>query len=209
MKSERDRCIALAGIYQAAELAALIARTGELLEQPMQASIGSLLKVDADSVSDVYGGLSGIRLGLQALSEQLAGGAPQNPEPSRYVITLIHLERQLAKQEEMLQALRRGIESAEQRLQHYPLLHSNLLAQFADLYSSTISHLKPRIMVSGEPLHLQNPEQVNRIRSLLLAGIRSAMLWRQCGGGRFQLLLKRKSFLLQSQHLLNEITEQA
>ncbi len=206
MKNERDRCIALAGIYQAAELASRIARRGELLEGPMEASIGSLLKIDAPSVSAIYDGLAGVRFGLEVMREQLSGASPGNPDPSRYVITLMHLERQLAKQPDMLQKLRSGIELAQQRHQHYPLLHNNLLAQFADLYSETISQLKPRIMVAGDPLHLQNPDQANRIRALLLAGIRSAMLWRQCGGGRFQLLFRRRAFLLQSQYLLDQIT---
>jgi high frequency lysogenization protein len=44
--------------------------------------------------------------------------------------------------------------------------------------------LSPRIMVNGDPAHLNNPENANRIRALLLAGIRAAMLWRQSGGGR-------------------------
>ena len=48
-------------------------------------------------------------------------------------------------------------------------------------------------MVSGEPHHLSDPKNANKIRALLLAGMRSAVLWRQLGGNRLQLLLARKT----------------
>ena len=84
----------------------------------------------------------------------------------------------------------------------------NILAGLADIYSTTISTLSPRIMVRGEPLHLQNPENINRIRALLLAGIRSAMLWRQCGGRRLQILLGRKRLWRISDDLMRRAQEQ-
>ena len=106
---------------------------------------------------------------------------------------------------EMLQEIGRGIDLATDRLEHFNLLHPNIIAQLADIYASTISTLKPKIMIHGEPLHLQNPENANRIRALLLAGIRSAMLWRQCGGGRFQVIFGRKRLLKEVHLLLTEI----
>ena len=42
---------------------------------------------------------------------------------------------------------------------------------------------------------MQQPEVANRVRTLLLAGIRSATLWRQVGGHRWQLLFQRKKLL--------------
>jgi len=40
--------------------------------------------------------------------------------------------------------------------------------------------------------YLQNEYVSNRIRSLLLAGIRSAVLWHQLGGRRWRLIVYRK-----------------
>jgi high frequency lysogenization protein len=50
-------------------------------------------------------------------------------------------------------------------------------------------------MVRGEPNYLQNPDNQNRIRALLLAGIRAAWLWRQMGGNRWRILFGRQQFL--------------
>ncbi len=46
--------------------------------------------------------------------------------------------------------------------------------------------------MQGEPALLKNAEVANRIRALLLAGIRAAVLWRQVGGSRLKLLFGRK-----------------
>jgi high frequency lysogenization protein len=57
--------------------------------------------------------------------------------------------------------------------------------------------------VRGDPLHLQNPDNQNRVRALLLAGIRAAMLWRQVGGTRWQILLKNKQILADARRYLD------
>ncbi|MCG8433413.1 MAG: DUF489 family protein, partial [Gammaproteobacteria bacterium] len=80
--------------------------------------------------------------------------------------------------------------------------HDNVLANLADTYVNTIGTLRPRVLVNGEHGHLQNPRNVNLIRALLLAGIRSATLWYQCGGSRWNLLFSRRSFLAAADELL-------
>ena len=57
-------------------------------------------------------------------------------------------------------------------------------------------------MVSGEHMHLSKPENANRIRALLLAGIRAAVLWRQSGGNWFSLMLRRKSLAEETRRIL-------
>ena len=49
---------------------------------------------------------------------------------------------------------------------------------------------------------LQNPRNAERIRALLLAGIRSATLWRQLGGNRWQLFFSRRKILKDAYALL-------
>lgn len=205
MKSDRDRCIALAGVFQAANMAAKIAEQGIVDTQSMEASIHSLFEIDADSVDSVYGGLQGVESGLRLIQQQLGEKRSDNVLVTQYVIALLHLERKLSKNRAMQQQIQEGIRSAEARIAHFHLLHTNIIAQLADIYTQTISTLKPRIMVKGEPLHLQNPDNVNRIRALLLAGIRSAMLWRQCDGGRWQVIMGRKKIAEQARRLLHII----
>jgi len=80
--------------------------------------------------------------------------------------------------------------------------HDLQAERIAGLYSKTISTISPRIVVNGRPQHLQVQRTVNWIRALLFSGLRSAVLWRQLGGGRFSLMFGRKKMLEQAQTLL-------
>lgn len=207
MKSERERIIALAAVFQAAGLAAQIARSGMADSAAMESSVYSLFQTHPDSVEAVFNGISGISTGAQLILNQIKYKSSQTHDMdiTRYVMTLLHLERKLAKKPAMLDTIGAGIQRAAERLEHFPMLHGNILAQLAELYAETISTLQPRIMIHGEPLHLQNPENVNKIRTLLLAGIRSAMLWQQCGGSRLQILFGRRRLEANAQKLVHEI----
>ena len=58
----------------------------------------------------------------------------------------------------------------------------------SDPYSST---LRPRVMVQGQARYLEDTVNADRVRALLLAGVRSTVLWRQCGGTRLKLVFGR------------------
>lgn len=81
--------------------------------------------------------------------------------------------------------------------------HTTVIAALADLYQETVSTFSFRIQVSGEPRYLQNQDNANKIRSLLLAGLRSAILWEQVGGKRWHLLIFRKQICKAAKNLLN------
>lgn len=203
MKTHRDRCIALAGIFQVAELVSRIAHRGMADSSAVECSIYSLFQVDPESVDAVYGGLSDLSTGLRILSTLFEIEKSRSREISRHVISLFILEKKLSKNSRLLKQMADGIKTTTERLDHFPMLHQNIVAGLAELYTETISNLSPRIMVEGEPVHLQNPDNVNRIRALLLAGLRSAMLWRQCGGGRLHLIFNHKKYSQTAHELLN------
>lgn len=181
--------IALAGVFQAADLVRQVARRGMADTSASEASISSLFKIDADSAADVFGGVAGVAMGLRLLKTHWNREGGRNSETLRYALNLLRLERKASRNLAMMKAIAEGIEAAGRQRDHFPLLHANVLARLASIYSGTISTLSPRIMVKGEPLHLENPENVNRVRALLLSGIRSAVLWRQMGGRGYQLIL--------------------
>lgn len=201
-KTDQDRVIALAGAMQAADLVRNIARRGQSQADDFTTCMDSLLQIDAPSSIDVYGGLQRLLTGLRLLEQQLHN--PQDMELTRYAATLLRLERKLSRRQDLLEVLSTGIQDIIRNLAHFPVTHSNTIARFADLYLQTISTLSPRIMVSGVQAHLNNPENANRIRALLLAGVRSAMLWRQCGGSRWSLLLRRNVLLRETRLLLTQ-----
>jgi high frequency lysogenization protein len=98
----------------------------------------------------------------------------------------------------MQDAVRRGIEATREQMKFFEAaengetLHPRLVEKLAELYTQTISTLTPRIMVNGEHGHLSNPSIAAKVRAALFAGIRSAFLWHQLGGNRWQLLFSRK-----------------
>jgi high frequency lysogenization protein len=188
-----DRTLAFAGILQALQLVQLTAYGKPCDLMSMQASLGSILVVDADSVEAVYGGIDKLRPGLLLLKAQLVGGQRKpDAELSRYLVTLLHLERKLSKRPDLLDCLGSGIERAQTQAEHFDVVHDNLVASLADLYTNTVSTLQPRIMVNGQPERLSDTSVANRVRALLLAAMRSAVLWRQCGGTRIGLIFERK-----------------
>ena len=198
-RSLRNQVLALAGIFQSAFLVQQLARTGRTDTEALHASIQSVLALDAPDVEAVYGGVQGVRLGLELLSTKLSGKSkPADMEMARYVVAMVQLEGALRRRPAMLEDLRKGIDNARTQMKFFENetpaegTHPRLMEKFAQLYSETISTLSPRILVSGEHGHLANPAIAAKVRAALLAGIRSAVLWRQLGGRRWQLLFSRR-----------------
>jgi high frequency lysogenization protein len=202
IKTISNQAIALAGLSQAVYLVQQIAKRGAADEADLETSIRSVLKIDADDVLDVYGGRPAIATGLKLLEKQLGGRDSLDPEQARYAASLIFLENKLARQPDLLEAIRRGIENVTKQTEPFPLLHENVFAGLAEVYQNTVSRLTPQIVVSGEKAYLGNPANANRIRSLLLAGIRSVVLWRQCGGSRWTFLFQRGKLQKATRELL-------
>lgn len=202
-KTITDKTLALAGVFQNAALVAQAARQGGVEHVHMEAAVRSLFVRNPGATLDVYGDLGALRLGLRTLVQQLeATEGERDLEITRYVVSLLHLERKLAKRKDLLNTIADGLDEAERQLNHFHITHDNVIAKLADVYVNTVSTLQPRIMVSGEHGHLQNPDNANRVRALLLSGIRSAVLWNQCGGTRSQLLFRRKALLTEARRLL-------
>ena len=201
--SDRDLVIALAGMFQATGQVQSLARDGKIDHDALEPLLNSLFKIDADDSEDVYGGVHRLARGLHLLENQLR--QPKDMETTRYTLSLLVLERKLSKQPRLLLQIRENLDQAAQALRDFSPTHENIIARLAETYTRTISTLKPRIMVNGAHQHLGNPANANLIRALLLAGIRAAVLWRQKGGGRLTLLLKRKALLAATQRLLADL----
>jgi high frequency lysogenization protein len=192
----------LAGVAQAARLVDQISRTGSYPMEFLESSIHSLFEFDPGSIEEVYGGRAGVKLGLHNLSSLLASRQSQeNREIVRYVFSLLYLERRFATDKEMMAVVRSRLEHASFRAEHFANHVNDLCHSVSGIYQDTLSQLKFRIKVSGSAQHLQNQQNADIIRALLLAGIRSAFLWRQLGGRRWKLLIQRKRLLQASQNL--------
>ena len=204
-KTTTYQTIALAGITQATYLVQQLATKGKADKEAMQASLGSLLALEVDNPVDIYGGLSGIKLGLEQLQMQFKTHSIPNPEIARYAASLVFLESNFSENHSMQQTVRNKLKVAQAQSEHFGLMHENVIANLADIYHSTISTMNPRIMVNGDQAFLSTPEVVNKIRALLLSGIRSAMLWKQCGGSRWRFIFFRQKMRTEIEFLLSEL----
>lgn len=211
--SFRDRIIALCGIFQAARMVQQVARTGMHDQAAFEASIKSIFTLDSATPEGAYEGVENIAYGARVLLNQLGSNKPDNAEDrakeievTKYVINIMVLERKLIKREDLLNVITKGVEKANAQLEHFSITHDNVIANLADTYTQTISTLQPRIMVNGEQNFISNANNANKIRALLLAAMRSAVLWRQCGGTRWQMLFQRKAILAETQKLIDELS---
>lgn len=200
--------MALAGVFQSAAMVQQVARTGELPEKQYRASIHSIFELNPESVESIYRGPANLSLGFEVLHCVLnRTEANRYNDTIRYCIGLLHIERLLSKNPDLLQILRSRIEQISNQLCHFDNneLHPSIIAKLADLYVDTLGTFTYRIQVKGDPQQLQQEQTAHKVRAILLAGVRSAMLWRQLGGSRFQLLFGKSKII----RALNELRAQA
>jgi high frequency lysogenization protein len=205
MPMREARVIALSGVFQASRLVRDLATRGSADAASTEASLASVFRIDADSAAEVFGGIAGVRMGLEQLIAQLDDGTRDLPL-TQLVLSVTRLARRLERTPPMQAELREGIESIQRQVQHVGVGHSGVQSRLADLYCNTLSHLRPRVVVHGNPVHLGNPKDVEQIRAMLLAAIRAAVLWHQVGGGQFRLLLRRREYAMLARGLLARCT---
>ena len=204
--NKQEQTLALAGVMQSARLVQQLARDGKISGAAMETSLETLFKIDSNNVIDVFGSVSGVTTGLRTLQKQMSGESNQQDlEITRYVISLLHLEKKLSRNPDMLNKIATELERIKGQMNYFSLMHENVLASMGALYQETISTLTPRIIVQGEPTYLSQAPNAAKIRALLLAGVRAAVLWRQIGGNRWQLLFGRGAYFRTTQDLLANI----
>ncbi len=210
----KDQTITLAAICQAAHFVQQVSRTGQIDENELAVLIRSITITSPENTLGVYGGeLVNLKQGLKLLINHLGDSSNANteekkvkdPELTRYIISLINLERKLVKQPRQLAHLGERIDASKRQLEHYDITSETLISSFASIYSDIISPLGSRIQVTGEPSILKQTVNQHKIRAILLSGIRAAVLWRQVGGKRRNILFSRNKIVKTAQQLLNTI----
>lgn len=196
--------IALAAVAQSAALVHRIATRGEAPQADLRACINPLLELDPPEVGDVYPNVADLSLGLRTVQSIFSSERDtENSEIVRYTLGMLLLRNRLTADDEMQRRIRERlalieplpaevVTSADINADFEQSQQERVFRQLAGLYQDTISTLSYRIQVQGKVEHLKDEAVANRIRALLLAGIRSAVLWYQLGGRRWRLLLYRK-----------------
>lgn len=180
---DKYQVMALAAITQIAATVQKVAQTGSVSDYELQGILSGILVTDPKHPSDVFQQMN-LRNGYQLVVDQLQAGSAKQIELVKYVGGLIQLERTLTNKPQALQQLAGRINDIKRRNEHFELTDDTMVASFADIYADIISPLGQRIQVFGKPELLKQSAIQNKIRALLLAGIRATVLWRQLGGKR-------------------------
>ncbi len=196
-----DRTLAFAGMCQAAYLVQQVAKNGQCDEQAFKTSIEATLATSPHNTLEVFGREENLKSGLTCLVQGI-DNSPSGSEITRYLISLMALERKLSSRQDALSQLGDRLAMIQRQTEHFDLFDPQMIANFASVYLDVISPIGPRIQVAGTPSVLQQPNQQEKVRALLLSGIRCAVLWRQVGGRKRHLVFGRKKMLQQAQILL-------
>jgi high frequency lysogenization protein len=184
------RVLPLAGLVQAVHLVIGAAKNGMVAQDSIDKTLAPIFVQNPGSIAEVYAGTKNVSLGLHLVQEVLTEfRSDTHGELIKYCLAVINLEKSLSSSHEKMSALGAEIERIAVKSDE-----EDLVAQLAEVYEQIISRVEPRIRISGNRGHLQNIANVQRIRALLLSAIRSAVLWHQVGGRRWQLLFQRGSY---------------
>lgn len=193
MSASDERMLALAGLVQALQQVRRIADTGQADAAVLATALDSVFRIDAASPSDVYGGESAVRPGLLLLRDYFRNEAHDELLP-RLSLAILQLERRFSHHAAAPQ-VHDGILTLAPSATRLGSTHPEVLAALGSLYADTVSHLRPRVLVQGNPHYLGQSTVVAEIRAVLLAALRSAVLWRQLGGSLWDFLLRRRDMV--------------
>lgn len=197
--------LALAGMIQSTSLAKDFAQTGKLDDDAFNASIYSIFQTDPQNISDVYGGIDKLKTGLEKLIELFSPSTSAARSQMRYLVSLIQMQKKIMNNKKVYDQLKQRLQQAKKQVEYFSLRHSTVISNLADIYLDAISPFNFRIMMWGNQRVLGANENMEKIRVLLLAGIRSTVLWRQVGGSRWHLLFSRTKIKAAAEKILAEI----
>ncbi|MEX0619698.1 MAG: high frequency lysogenization protein HflD [Pseudohongiellaceae bacterium] len=186
--------IALAAVAQCTFLVHRLASRGSASDDEMVACVNPLLVMNPGTVADVYPFVSRLGLGLQTLQDMFSNEKMrENSNVIRYTLGVLELSRRVMINKPVQSALRRELQLLDPLTDDADHATSDAFyQQAAGIYQRTISTLPFRVQVQGNVEYLKDDHVADRIRTLLLAGIRSAVLWSQLGGRRWHLVVYRK-----------------
>ena len=188
------RVLALAGLAQALKQVRRIAETGQADAAVLSTALDSVFRIDADSPAAVYGGREAVVPGLMLLRDYF-GNHGSDPLLPKLALSVIQLERRFVADRVISTEVHEGILDIRPKADELGHTHPEVLAALGTLYADTVSQLRPKVMVQGNPHYLGQAHVVAEIRAVLLAALRSAVLWRQLGGSLWDFLLARRRMI--------------
>ncbi|MDN5863405.1 MAG: high frequency lysogenization protein HflD [Salinisphaera sp.] len=191
-----ERVLALAGMVQALAQVRQIAMHGRCDRHRTEPCIRALLGIYEGDMAALYGGRDLLIPGLHLLADHLTH--PSEVQLTRYLVSVLHLERKLTSNRARLREVIEGVRRAAEQATYFSALHDNVIRNLGAIYTEKVSSIRPPVIISGERAYLDDPRNAALIRALLLSAIRAASLWRQAGGNRLRLIFFRNRLIAEA-----------
>lgn len=188
------RVLALAGLVQALKQVRQVADTGQADGAVLSTALDSVFRIDAESPDAIYGDAAALRPGLLLLRDYFRNQNEDEYLP-KLALAVTQLERRFVRDTAMAQRVHERIVELALEATRLGSTHPEVLSELGKLYAETVSNLRPRVMVQGNPHYLGQADVVAEIRAVLLAALRSAVLWRQMGGSLWDFLLRKRELI--------------
>ncbi|CAL4042908.1 high frequency lysogenization protein HflD [Buchnera aphidicola] len=202
--------LSLAGLCQSAQLVYQLSQTGHCDNKAFKVCIESILNINPKTVLSVYGNEEkNLNIGFNTLFNILNITYKNSLSIYliRYIFGMMILEKKLTKNVIALKKLSYCLQIIKKNTITNFEIHDSLINDLSRIYLEIISNLGSRIKIVGIESILNKIEIQNKLRSILLAGIRSVALWRQVGGSRLQVIFFRNCFNTEVQRILVKINK--
>ena len=209
MADIKSETIALAALFQCCTQIQRIATTGYFDERAVASVIRSLIVTDPKTIDDIYQERD-LVVGFKQILDSFGKGdmskAADTIVITKMALKLITLAHNVEGNDKVFNRMSDEIDALTRAITtDHPdfLTFGNTQVVnteenfhlFGSLYQSIISPNFAKLIIYGEERCLREVSNQEKIRALLLAGIRAVILWRQVGGRRRFLVFRRKAIL--------------
>ena len=184
----------LAALYQSCNAISRIAWEGQYDEKEFLPLIKSILDVDSDDPLTIYQQPISLKSGFEFLKKQVVDDIfTRSSETRRYISSIKDLVKRINTSNIIDEQFRKRIDRLNEN--EYEKNTDNIVLEIGQLYKDTFSQLEPRIVISGDNQYLKQDLNAARIRTALMAAIRSVYLWKSCNGSDLKFFLFKKKYI--------------
>lgn len=194
MSTIDQQLYSLAALYQSCNAISRIAWEGQYDEKEFLPLIKSILDVDSDDPLTIYQQPISLKSGFEFLKKQVVDDIfTRSSETRRYISSIKDLIKRINTSNIIDEQFRKRIDRINEN--EYEKNTDNIVLEIGQLYKDTFSQLEPRIVISGDNQYLKQDLNAARIRTALMAAIRSVYLWKSCNGSDLKFFLFKKKYI--------------
>ena len=195
IKNLDSQILCLAALYQSCNLISRIAWEGSYNEEEFTPLINSIMNIESETPQEIYGSMKALEPGLRFMKKQIVDDIfTRSSETRRYISSIKNLIKKLDKETSIINKFQNELISLNNQENIFPSFDDKVI-EIGNIYQRTFSKIDPRIVISGDNSFLKNELNAARIRSALMAAIRSIYLWKQSGGSDIKLFIFKSTYV--------------